>query len=136
MNDSSGRFRKFYLPPILYGFLILIVSSISVKVPDLNVGFQTDKLFHMLEYYIFAVLVMRAFTHSSKINLKNNRLVLTILFIGLFGMLDEAYQSLIPNRDSSIFDAVADSAGGILGSLFYLFIHSRSENRTHAPCGG
>ncbi len=121
MSDSSERFRKFYLPPILYGFLILTVSSISIKAPDLNAGFQADKLFHMLEYCVFALLVMRALSHSPEISLRNNRLILTVLFVGLFGLLDEAYQSLIPNRSSSIFDAAADSAGGILGSLFYLF---------------
>ncbi len=121
MDVRKSHFCKFYLPAIVFGALILVASSIPIKPPEIERDFQIDKVFHLIEYCLFAVLVIRAFTHSNLNFLKNNELIATFIFVGLFALVDEAYQSLIPYRDSSIFDAMFDTAGGVIGSLLYKF---------------
>ncbi len=122
MDNSQSQQIRFYLPPIIYGILILTVSSIPLKAPSLKLGFQIDKLLHLLEYLIFAILIIRAFKNSTVKILRDNAFLITIIFIGLYGSLDEFYQSFIPNRDSSIFDAFFDTIGGLIGSIAYLFM--------------
>lgn len=121
MDEFSNHSVRFYLPPIIYGILILAVSSMPLKVPDIRVGFQIDKLLHLFEYCIFAILLIRAFKNSTVKTLRDNALLISIIFIGLYGWLDEFYQSFIPNRNSSIFDVLFDTIGGIIGSIPYLF---------------
>jgi len=119
MDRVNACFFKFYLPPILYGFLILLISSFPIRTLDLKIGFQIDKLLHLVEYCLFSVLVIRAFKNSPSRILRNNRLLLTIIFVSFYGFADEVYQSFVPNRDSSIFDFLFDSIGAVSGSLFY-----------------
>lgn len=121
MGKSPSRIIRFYLPPVIYGILILIVSSIPLKAPNINLGFQIDKLLHLLEYFIFTILLIRAFKNSTVRTLKDNALLIDIIFIILYGSLDEFYQSFIPNRDSSIFDVLFDTIGGVIGSISCLF---------------
>ena len=81
-----------------------------------------DKVLHFIEYSFFAWLWYRAIASwkGSSIWLWPS----VILIIGLFGALDEAYQSTKPFRDASLYDILADTSGAIF-MMSILFVKDR-----------
>ncbi|PKK84737.1 MAG: hypothetical protein CVT49_00870 [candidate division Zixibacteria bacterium HGW-Zixibacteria-1] len=117
-------FAKYHLPAILYGTLIIIISSIhGLGLPPVKI-IALDKLIHFIEYAIFAVLIFRSFSNLSP-NLQGRFTVfLSMFFITLFAVFDEIYQSYIPGRHSDPFDFLFD----VLGASFiiiYLFLRKK-----------
>lgn len=103
---------------ILYAMLIIGLSSIPGKsYPDLK-WLSHDKLIHIGEYTLFAILVSRAVVFGA--TARGQVFLFTFLIAGAFGALDEVYQTLIPGRDSSFADWVADIVGVALGSSLFL----------------
>jgi len=118
-------FLKYHAPALFYAILILILSSTSRMNPSGLEIEGLDKIAHFLEYAIFAVLVFRSFMHlSSKISLKL-AVILSFVFIILFAIADETYQSYVPGRDSSIYDIIFDLLGSFLILFFLWFRHKR-----------
>ena len=89
-----------------------------------------DKLIHMGEYTILGLLVSRAMVF--RVPARGQVFLFTFLIAGAFGALDEFYQTLIPGRDSSYGDWVADIVGVALGSSLYLLW---KFYRDQAPAG-
>ena len=115
---------------ILYAMLIIGLSSIPGKsLPDLR-WFSEDKLIHIGEYTIFSILVSRAMFF--RVPARGQVFLFALLIAGTFGVLDETYQTLIPGRDSSYGDWVADIVGVVLGSSLYLLW---KFYRDQAPAG-
>jgi len=115
---------------LLYALLIIGLSSIPGKSFPSVKWLTYDKLIHMGEYTIFGVLMSRAMIY--KVSTRGRLFLFTLLIAGCFAALDEAYQILIPGRDNSYGDWVADVVGVILGSLIYIWWkHSRDQ----APAG-
>lgn len=103
---------------ILYAVLIIGLSSIpGSSYPDLK-WFSHDKLIHLGEYLIFGILVSRVVVFRTAAS--GQVFLIALLIAGTFGALDETYQILIPGRDNSYGDWVADVAGAALGSSLYL----------------
>jgi VanZ family protein len=109
--------RSFTLfgPAIAYAFLIFVVSSFpSLKSPDIGLSFE-DKIYHVLEYGIFGVLLQRC-TKASGF-----RIPLTVFAIGaLYGASDEIHQLFVPGRQCELFDFLADAVGVAFGQFFFL----------------
>ncbi len=107
--------NKQLLPAVLYGVLIVALSSVPGKnYPDIKL-LSYDKVIHLVEYAIFGFLVYQA-----AYSLEPGRrflLGLVVLLAGMFGALDELYQLLIPARDSSFGDWVADMVGVVIGAV-------------------
>ncbi len=102
----------------LYAVLIIGLSSVpGNNFPDLQI-LTYDKLIHLIEYAIFGYLL--SWTLALRIAARAQVMLLTLLLAGTFGALDETYQLLIPGRDFSYGDWVADLLGVIAGSGAYL----------------
>ncbi|MBA7708486.1 MAG: hypothetical protein GH143_00095 [Calditrichaeota bacterium] len=115
---------------ILYAMLIIGLSSIPGKsLPDLG-WFSHNKLIHIAEYTIFGLLVSRAMVF--RVPARGQVFLFALLIAGTFGALDETYQALIPGRDSSYGDWVADIVGVASGSSLYLLW---KFYRDQAPAG-
>jgi VanZ family protein len=72
----------------------------------------TDKAIHFVEYLIFVLLAFKAIRGT------NTRTFLVVITISLiFASFNEVYQISIPERNPSIYDMVANSAGIFLGAL-------------------
>jgi len=108
------RFAKYHLPALLYGALIIVVSTIAyLKSPHIK-HIPLDKFAHFFEYAIFAFLVHRSFSHlSSKIK-PGTALVMSFIFLLIFGIIDESSQRFIPGRDANILDFLSDQAGAVV----------------------
>jgi len=111
---SARKFFLYQFPAIFYAVLIFAISSIPhLRPPDLHFKFQ-DKLFHFLEYAIFAFLLQRAFSHSSYSFFKKNSNRLAFGLGILYALGDELYQTTVLGRNSEFYDFMADSLGVIL----------------------
>lgn len=100
----------------LYAGLILSLSSITAgSMPDIKMVWSHDKLIHAAEYAGFAWLVCGAL----RVRLSQRAaFALAAVFCAGFGALDEVYQSTVPGRSSSVYDALADSIGAVMGAAF------------------
>ncbi len=119
-------------PPVLYAALIIYVSTMSqVAPPDLGVTW-TDKIYHFGEYFVYALLIFRAF--PSVRNSPRKALYYTLLFtFGLaYGGIDERVQYYIPGRDSSVFDWMADAVGYLVGGTLFVLWRHRWARRTNS----
>lgn len=111
-----------------FAAVILAVSSIPAQSMPKSQGlWRLDKLIHGTEYALFAALLHRALCLSRASNLFVLAIV-SALACGAFGILDELYQSTVPGRDSSIFDALADLIGASFASLASAVFYSRKRS--------
>jgi VanZ family protein len=113
------KFLRVHGPTIVYASLIFIVSSLhSLKSPDIGISFQ-DKIYHVLEYGVFGLLLQRSAEAWGGRTLK------TTLFVFTFGVLyaasDEIHQLFVPGRQCDAFDFLSDSAGIAIGQGVFLF---------------
>ncbi|MEE9574395.1 MAG: VanZ family protein [Candidatus Neomarinimicrobiota bacterium] len=104
--------KVFRIILILYLFVILALSTIPGEViPKFDI-FSIDKLLHIIEYFILAFLAINAIKiHSTKI-------IIWVIFIGIaYGGFNEIWQGLIATRFASVYDAIANGIGMIIGSI-------------------
>jgi len=104
---------NYWLPPIIWMFLIFILSSRqSISVADRYIiNFLLFKLLHIIEYAILYLLVFRAFN-----NKKGKRIHYLMPFIISFSYaaIDEIHQSFVPTREGKIRDVLIDTIGIVL----------------------
>ncbi len=111
---------------ILYAMLIIGLSSIPGKNFPNYAWLSQDKLIHIGEYLVFGMLVSQAMVY--RISARGRVFLFTLLLAGAFGALDEAYQALVPDRDNSYADWIADLLGVVSGSsLFLLWNYYRDQ---------
>jgi VanZ family protein len=120
---------KYHLPFALFGAAILVVSSIpNLKTPQAGT-WPLDKVAHLLEYAIFAIL-----TYRSSIRWRSWRRPGTALWIALlipagWALIDEWLQSYTPGRFSEWQDFVAD-VGGVVLVVGTVWLRQYRENRS------
>lgn len=115
-STRSQRFLKYHLPAIAYAAAIIAVSSIPNlhirKLPDL----PFDKIAHVAEYAVFAILVYRSIS-----DLRPGQAAtagwISLALLCLFAALDEVHQQYIPGRNMDRYDLAADVLGGTLALL-------------------
>jgi VanZ family protein len=73
-----------------------------------------DKLAHALEYAGLSWLMYGAVRASWPRATAARRVLLTMLTIALLGVGDEIFQMIVPLRDSSVYDWIADMVGASL----------------------
>ncbi|MEK7279601.1 MAG: VanZ family protein [Nitrospirota bacterium] len=94
----------------LYAALIFYLSSgpITADVPG------NDKLYHMIEYGIFSLLLYNALSSSFRKERPWKIALLAIILTILYGISDEFHQLFVPSRSSDPYDVVADASGAII----------------------
>lgn len=106
----------YYLPPIVYMVLIFYVSSEPLEGLHLPEIWNIDKAVHFAEYGILGFLWLRAI--KSKEGIQKAALIAFVITF-LYGISDEIHQYFVPNRNSSIYDAIADGLGAWAGIWIY-----------------
>lgn len=112
------NFLKFWLPLYIYAALIFSISSISKPLPETDIP-SLDKVLHIGAYALLGILASRAFRNSPRDVIFKNFKLLAVLGTSLYGISDELHQLFVPGREFSIFDIVADTIGGIVGTFVY-----------------
>ena len=108
-----------------YGGLILLLSSIPASYLPRDELFTIDKLFHVIEYFVFALLVGFAHIYSVKRRHRMKWIPYTLRIGMIVPILDELYQGLIPGRISSWLDVIADLSGVTLAIVTLAFIYDK-----------
>jgi VanZ family protein len=122
-RDFVQLFLWFWLPVLAYVTVIFTLSAQPNLSPPLGFD-KADKLLHMMEYGVLGFLLSRAVRATVRVR-RALRVALAVLAIGaVIAVGDELFQSFIPGRDSSAFDALADFTGLLFAQLVYLtFTH-------------
>ena len=92
---------------------MLIGSSIEGTSIPKSYIFTLDKLIHIIEYFIFGVLL-----YFSTVGITKHSIILSLILGTFYSFIDELYQSTVYGRDSSGFDVIADIIGLILSAFF------------------
>ncbi len=95
----------------IYAIAILAVSSIpGGALPHIDI-LSFDKILHIIEYSILAFLAINA------IKTPSTRMILLIIVVGsVYGGLNEIWQTLVADRYASVYDAIANGIGMVIGS--------------------
>lgn len=120
----------YWLPVVIYAGLIFFFSSLpyGFKGPK-SVYF--DKLLHLAEYFIFGILLSRAFIKSLSQFSVIKCYLFVVVIACLYGISDEIHQLFVEGREFSIYDIFADTIGGSLGALIYRFKFTPPETDRH-----
>ncbi len=92
---------------------MLIGSSLKGTSMPKSYIFTLDKLIHIVEYFIFGVLLYFSIVGSAKYST-----ILSFILGIFYSFIDELYQSTVYARDASGFDIIADIIGLILSAFF------------------
>ncbi len=123
-----SRFAVWYLPALLWGLVIITLTSLPKLMPP-PLGFKAqDKVYHLLVYAIFGFLWMRACVQN-RLEFRSRFTWRCGSYIALFAALDELHQLFIPGRYADIIDALADILGALLGIFAYNILLKISLNK-------
>jgi VanZ family protein len=86
------------------------------------------KLSHWSEYFILAILLMRALKAEISSQPAIRRLIWSIVLATLYAASDEFHQSFVPSRTANPVDVVVDSFGAFCGTL-WCHLRDRSDKR-------
>jgi len=101
-------------PVAVYAALIIGVSSIPGRSLAVDWIWSWDKLLHACEYSVLGALLARA------VGVRLRPWVafsVAVVAAAAFGACDEWYQTSVPGRTGTPYDAVADLVGATLGAL-------------------
>ncbi|MBI2670893.1 VanZ family protein [Candidatus Woesearchaeota archaeon] len=98
-------------------FIILYFSSLS-NPPEPFMIKTPDFFKHFAEYFVFSFFVFRAFKNTRKFN--SGHILYTIVFITLFAISDEVFQSFTAGRSSSLADVIVN----VFSSLVFVSLKS------------
>lgn len=116
----QGRWIWYWLPVVVYASLIFYLSSLphpEENLPKILFEKLGDKLLHLIEYAVLALLCYRAFQRAAGPHVAQQAVLLAILAASFYGMTDEVHQAFVPFRESSWLDWVADTAGAVIGAV-------------------
>lgn len=111
-HSPRQMFIRYWLPVIAYAGFILLLSSLPIRIRHIPFRYY-DKVFHFVEYGIYAGLWYRALRMTTRLPLYGWGWtgVATFLICLMFGVGDELYQVFTPYRVSDIYDVAADASG-------------------------
>jgi len=112
-------FVLYWAPILLYVAVIFTLSAQpNLKAP---LPFENgDKVCHMLEYGGLGVLMARGLRANTRIRSPLGAALIVVVLGAAIAAADENFQRLIPGRDSSVYDWMADVTGLVFAQIFYL----------------
>jgi VanZ family protein len=104
---------------LVYAALIFYGSSQSRWFFAPPEFFSSDKIYHLLEYGIFGVLLARIFEEYGLPPSFQRKTIWVLMISFFYGLSDEFHQWFIPGRFATFGDVLADSLGGGVGGLIF-----------------
>jgi VanZ family protein len=125
------KLRSFYplfyiFPACAYACVIFYLSSLSSFPKEMPSFWALDKIIHFIGYYIFGYLIFRCFDNWENSTSPQRRAIMWTIGIGVFyALTDEWHQSLVPGRDSSLWDAFFDAIGVAFAAVSFQGIRTQ-----------
>ena len=99
---------------------MIIGSSLKGTSIPKSYIFSLDKLIHIVEYFIFGIML-----YFSIVGIAKYPIILSLILGTFYSFMDELYQSTVYARNASGFDVIADIIGLIL-SVFFVKLYFNS----------
>ena len=115
---SSDYFSAASTTPLIARFLFALFPHLA----DFHVENAVSvirKLGHLSEYFILAVLIMRAIQGQLTGQTAKPLILWSISLTVIYAVSDELHQFFVPSRTASLHDVIIDAAGGIMGTLWF-----------------
>jgi len=112
----------YWFPLVMYMGIIFYLSHQSDPTPGISIP-VSDKVVHVAEFFILQLLAIRAFCFARPVKSQRQWLLASIVFCCVYALSDEFHQFFVPERESSLFDFIADSAGIFLSVIMHSFIN-------------
>lgn len=129
---STGEFSADNTSRIIRPLLLWLFPGISEeKVAFAH--FLIRKAAHFTEYAVLAFLAARAFSTSSKDQLRRRWFFISLALIIICALTDEYHQSFVPSRTASIYDSLIDISGGLTMLLLYALWRWRKARKMKSP---
>lgn len=118
------RFLHYFKFTLVWIIFLTILSSISSgKLEPFNWLdlASSDKIYHLLFYFVFVLLLaLESTRYVNLIQKKNNILWFSVTVTFFFGAMVEILQYLLNNgRKASIADQIANTVGVLIGALIF-----------------
>lgn len=110
----------------LYIVALIVLSLFPLL--GMEAGGNSDKIAHFIAYTVLSVLFYFSSSNSKK------RIYL-LLFVIAIGVILEALQLLVPGRNFSYYDLLANIAGGFLGFGISWMLLQSTERPSYGGCG-
>jgi VanZ family protein len=81
-----------------------------------SMGFAIRKLAHWTEYFVLAVLLMRALSPQPSGAIAKRHMVWSVILAVLYAISDEWHQSFVVSRDAKATDVLIDMVGAVCGA--------------------
>ena len=107
----SRRTFALWAPVVVYMAAIFYASSLPT--PPIPQG--TDKQFHLLAYFAFGVVVLRAVAGGLPRRIAFRTALIGFAIATAYAASDEFHQSFVPGRSADPYDLLADAIGIALG---------------------
>ena len=110
---STGMYSEQSTSSIIEPLLRFFAPSISAGTIE-SLHTMIRKLAHVTEYFIFGMLLFRAFRGGSLEPKVWQWALSSLLVLVLLAVADEVHQSMVPGRTGSVVDTLIDTVGGII----------------------
>lgn len=128
MQKNSNIFLTHWLSVIIYAAFVFLLSSMpcALRTPPI---YSFDKILHIFEYAAFGILYSRAFLKSFPKATILKYYIWVVSALAFYGVSDELHQLLVPNREFSFYDILADAVGAGFGAFLYRLGLSKNYGR-------
>jgi len=118
---------KYFIPSIIWGLIILYLSSgPGIQLPR-TIDLSIDKIGHFVFYGILAFLIAYGY-YKNNPAIKENGLFKALIISGFYGICLEIMQySFFPNRYFEVLDIIANISGSLIGILFFKYIYYKTR---------
>ncbi len=122
-----GNRLNAHLPWLTLMILVTIESSLTgFHLPKLGLRIE-DKIVHFTIFGILGWLLVRGMLMETANWLRRNAYFVAVVVAFLFAISDELHQTMVPGRDTSAGDLLADALGITLFITYFYFKQKRQN---------
>ena len=114
---STDQFSSSHTAPVVETIAFWVFPEISSDTVEI-IHEVVRKLGHWSEYFILAVLFLRALQNRTSTKSGSWHATATLVFVFLYAASDEFHQLFVPSREASVMDVGIDTSGAVLALLF------------------
>jgi VanZ family protein len=130
---STERFSSSNTSQIIGPLVQWLLPNASMEYQN-GIHFFVRKLAHLTEYFVFAVLLLRAFLGGRPTHWNRRPVLWTLALVLVYAFSDELHQLWVPSRGAHLSDSLLDFFGGSCGVLWKC-VHDRYKPGLEAGVG-
>jgi VanZ family protein len=125
---STDTFSSAKTSAVYEGLISRLIPSITPQ-QIAAVGLVVRKLGHWIEYFILAVLLVRAIDGGPRRSWNWRSAFWTLALVLLYAASDELHQAFVPSRSALFADVLIDFLGGVFGVVWMYTLSKRWQAR-------